>query len=383
MKRQFEAFCEQATSLAQLVDAESDAIAARARPLLRMQDVYGVRQIILTGSGDSYFAALAAVPALRAWTGLPVSAMVSMEASRYIDHGRPPLSGRNRGMLVIAISSSGEAARLFEAVQRLRTLGAITLAITANDRSRVGQAAEFILNTAVPPAAEAPGTRSYVASLLGILHLGLRLAEMLMCMTMDQTDQLRREIRQLSEPLAEVPALCMEPLAQFVRRWESVFAIDCLGSGPGLASANFAAAKLVEAAGLHAMAQDAEEFHHLNYFVEDPGHVPAVLFAPARAISRSRTRELAGTLGQVGRPYLVITDAPDFAGADHSLVLPEVREFFAPVLHSVPAALLAAHAALRRGTVHFRGHTGPWRGAQDAALVRGSAIEPAAKREPC
>ena len=375
MQEQFEAFCDQTRSLGELVSTESDAIAARARLLLRMQDVYAVRQIILTGSGDSYFAALAAAPALRAWTGLPVNAMVSMEASRYVDNGRPPLSGRNRGLLVIAISSSGEVARLIEAVQRLRALGALTVAITADNHSRLGQAAESVLNIAIPPAGTGPGARSYIASLLGVLHLGIRLAEMLMCMTMDEADRLRRDLKQLDEPLTRLPALCIEPVAEFVRGWDSVFAVDCLGSGPGLASASYAAAKLVEAAGLHAAPQDAEEFHHLNYFVDDPRHVPVIVFAPSKALSRTRTRELIGTLPQLGRPYLVITDAVNFAPADRSVVLPEVHEFFAPVLQAVPAALLAAHAALRRGSAHFRGLTGPWRGAQDAVLVRGSTIE--------
>ena len=375
MQEQFKAFCEQTRSLGELVKTESDAIAARARLLLRMEDVYAVRQIILTGSGDSYFAALAAAPALRAWTGLPVNAMLSMEASRYVDNGRPPRSGRNRGLLVIAISSSGEVARLIEAVQRLRRFGALTVAITGDNDSRLGQSAESVLNIAIPSAGSGPGGRSYVASLLGVLHLGVRIAEMLMCMTMEQAEQLRRDLTLLNEPLTRMAAQCAEPVAEFVRSWDSVFAVDCIGSGPALASAHYAAAKLVEAAGLHAAAQDAEEFHHLNYFVDDPQRVPVILFAPSQALSRTRTRELAGILTPLGRPYLVITDAADFAPAGHSLVLPEVDEFFAPLLHAVPATLLAAHAALRRGSVHFRGLTGPWRGAQNAELVRGSTIE--------
>ncbi len=383
MQEQFDAFCDQTRSLGELVATQSDAIAARARLLLRMQDVYAIRQIILTGSGDSYYAALAAAPALRAWTGLPVNAMVSMEASRYVDNGRPPLSGRNRGLLIIAISSSGEVARLVEAVQRLRTLGALTVAITGDNQSRLGQSAERVLDIAIPPVGDGPGPRSYVASLLGVLHLGIRIAEMLMCMTMDQADRLRRDLARLNEPLTRLPVLCTEPLAEFVRTWGQVFAVDCLGSGPSLASASYAAAKLVEAAGLHAAPQDAEEFHHLNYFVDDPRQVPAIVFAPSNALSRTRTRELIGTLAQLGRPYLVITDAADFAPVDRRLVLPEVHEFFAPLLHAVPATLLAAHAALRRGSTHFRGLTGPWRGAQGAVLVRDSTIESGTERQPC
>ena len=196
-----------------------------------------------------------------------------------------------------------------------------------------------------------------------------------MCMTMEQADQRRRELTLLNEPLTRMAVQCVAPVAEFVRSWDSVFAVDCIGSGPALASAHYAAAKLVEAAGLHAAAQDAEEFHHLNYFVDDPQRVPAILFAPSQALSRTRTRELAGILPALGRPYLVITDTADFAPAGGNLVLQEVDEFFAPLLHAVPATLLAAHAALLRGSVHFRGLTGPWRGAQHAALVRGSTIE--------
>lgn len=375
MTGQFDAFLAQARSLGDLVAGESAAIAQRARMALGMEEVYGIRQIILTGSGDSYFAALAAVPAIRAWTGLPVSAMVSMEASRYVDHGRPPLAGRNRGLLVIAISSSGEAARLVEATQRLRALGAITLAITANDDSRLGQAAEKKVNIAIPPAASAPGTRSYVASLLGVYHISIRIAEMLMCMTMDEAEALRRDLAGLGSSLKGLSEKLEKPVADRIAAWGDVQAMDCLGSGPSLASAYYAAAKLVEAAGIHASPQDAEEFHHLNYFVDRPGQVPVVLFAPSQAISKTRTAELIGTLAELGRPHLVITDAADFAPAGVSLVLPKTGEFFAPIAQTVPAALLAAYAAERRGVVHYRGHTGPWRGAQNAGLVRNSKIE--------
>ncbi len=173
MSEQLEAYLSQARSLAELVETESNKIATRARLLLTMEEAYGIRQIIITGSGDSYFAALAAASSIRAWTGLPTSAMVSMEASRYMDHGRPPLAGRNRGLLVVAISNSGEAARLVEATKRLRHLGAITVAITANKESRLGQAAEKHLEIPIPSAASAPGTRSYVASLLGVHQLGI------------------------------------------------------------------------------------------------------------------------------------------------------------------------------------------------------------------
>lgn len=375
MSEQLEAYLGQARSLSELVETESDKMAARARLLLTMEEAYGIRQIIITGSGDSYFAALAAASSIRAWTGLPTNAMVSMEASRYLDHGRPPLAGRNRGLLVVAISNSGEAARLVEATTRLRHLGAITLAITANKDSRLGQAAEKQLEIPIPAAAPAPGTRSYVASLLGVYHLGIRIAEMLMSMTMDKAEGLRRELRQTSAALNEAAAASEPFMSKLSHAWSTKNRMDCLGSGPSLASAQYAAAKLIEAAGIHATPQDAEEFHHLNYFAADPEDVPTILFAPSTGLARNRCLELIDALDQLGRPRLIITDDKDYTASHDVLVLPKVQEAFAPIVHAVPAAMLSAFLARRRNEVHYRGHTGPWRGAQNAGLVRNSKLE--------
>ncbi|UIJ83208.1 SIS domain-containing protein [Rhizobium leguminosarum] len=375
MGEQLEAYLNQARSLAALVAAEADGVAARTRLLLSMEEAYGIRQIIITGSGDSYFAAMAAATSIRAWTGLPTTAMVSMEASRYIDHGRPPLAGRNRGLLVISISNSGEAARLVEATHRLRRLGAITLAITADKASRLGQAAEKHLEIPIPAAMPAPGTRTYVASLIGIYHIGIRIAEMLMCMTMDHAEALRRELKNTHVALLEAVKASEPIAAELAKKWASASRMDCLGSGPSLASAHYAAAKLVEAVGIHATPQDAEEFHHLNYFVDDPQDVPTILFAPSSALSHARSLELVDALDQLGRPKLIVTDDSAYCGSQDALILPAVSEAFSPIVHTVPAALLAAHLADLRQVPHYRGHTGPWRGAQNAGLVRNSKIE--------
>lgn len=372
---QFADFITQIDSLPDLLRTEARQIDDRMRLLLKTPEIYGIRQIILLGSGDSYFAAQAVAPSIRAWTGLPVNAMLAMDAARYVDAGAPPLAGRNRGLLVVAISSSGEAARVVEATQRLRKLGALTLAVTANLESRLGKSAEAILGIAIPRSTNAPGTRSYVASLLAGYSIGIRLAEVLMTMTMDEANALRAEIIGLGDRLGEASRICAEPIREVAELWQGFHAADVLGSGPALASAGYGAAKLVEAAGIHATAQDAEEFHHLNYFVAAPERVPTVAFAAGHSRAASRTRELLGTLEGLGRPTLIVTDGAVLPAYGTHLHLPEVREWFTPLIHTVPAAHLAAAWAERLGTSHYRGHTGPWRHAQGAALVRNSTLE--------
>lgn len=375
MPSQLDNYVTQIASLAELVRMQIQTVSDRGRLTLSTPDIYGVRQIILTGSGDSYFAALAAAPAIRAWTGLPVQAMVSMEASRYVDAGIPPLAGRNRGLLVVSVSNSGEAARLVEATQRLRHLGAMTLALTGNPESRLGKAAEYVLDVNAPPSTPAPGTRSYVMSLIGLYLVGIRIAEVLMCMTMDVANALRSEIAGLSSAIERTAETSEAVLSRKADDWQDNIAMDCLGSGPSFGSACFAAAKLVEAAGVHAAAQDAEEFHHVNYFVEQTKTVPVMLFAPGNAVSATRTRELAKTLRDLGRPHVVVTDDPSLTSPAYSLLTPTVREWFVPLLQVVSSSYLAAFWAASRGTRHYRGHDGPWRGAAGAGLVRNSKIE--------
>lgn len=372
---QYADFITQIDSLPELVKTEARQIDDRMRLLIKTPEIYGIRQIILLGSGDSYFAAQAAAPAIRAWTGLPVSAMLAMEAARYVDAGVPPLAGRNRDLLVVSISSSGEAARVVEATQRLRKLGALTLAVTANAESRLGLSAERVLGIAIPSSTNAPGTRSYIASMLASYSIGLRLAEVLMTMTMDEANALRAEIVGIGDMLGEASRISAEPILKLSETWQQFRTADVLGSGPALASAGYGAAKLVEAAGVHATAQDAEEFHHLNYFVTAPEQVPVVAFAAGASRAASRTLELVGTLEGLGRPSLIVTDTAELPAYGTQIRLPEVREWFAPLLHAVPSAHLAAAWADRLGVTHYRGHTGPWRHAQGAGLVRNSTLE--------
>ncbi|MGA8709375.1 MAG: hypothetical protein WB646_20570, partial [Steroidobacteraceae bacterium] len=223
--------------------------------------------------------------------------------------------------------------------------------------------------------APAPGTRTYVIALIALNLLAIRLAEVLMRITMDQANQMRRELGAIGLQLADTEARLSAPIRAFAGQSRSWQMFDVLGSGPSLGAAGYSAAKLVEAAGVHAIAQDSEEFFHLNFFVDHPTTIPTVLYAPAEGAAASRSRDLIETLQKLGRPSLVVTDQPGLGSGGTELLLPRVREWFAPIVQAVPASLLAAYAAEARGCPHYRGHDGPWIGARGASLVRNSPID--------
>jgi glucosamine--fructose-6-phosphate aminotransferase (isomerizing) len=371
---QLDDFISQVRSLPAMIGPCVDTLEPETRRVLSTPEIYGLRQIVLTGSGDSCFAGATAAPVFRDLTGLPVQAMTSMEASRYAGgFGKSVIN--TRGTLVIPISYSGEAARLVEATHRWRDRGAITLGLTAASEGRLAKAAERVVNTRIEEVAPAPGTRTYVVALVALNLLAIRFAEVLMRITMDEANGLRRELNELGTDLRDLESALSVPIRAFAGQSRDWHSFDVLGSGPSLGSAGYSAAKLVEAAGIHAIAQDSEEFFHLNFFVDRPATIPAILYAPSAAAAASRSRELVETLGQLGRPTLVVTDQAGFGGGRTELLVPRVREWFAPIVQTIPAALLAAHAADLRGGPHYRGHDGPWIGARGAGLVRNSQMD--------
>jgi glucosamine--fructose-6-phosphate aminotransferase (isomerizing) len=350
-------------------------IEPRARQVLSTPEIYGIRQIIITGSGDSYIAAASVADALRSWTGMPVQAMVAMQASRYLSLGFSTRSLPLRSALVVCVSHSGEAARVVEAAQRTRAAGALTLALTAARDSRLSRATAKVLSVQSRDSSSAPGTLSYSASLLGLYLLGIRMAEVRLRMSMASADALRQALSNLPSAIASSIALCEQPLLACAEAWQGYRSADILGSGPATGSAAYCAAKLIEAVGIHAASQDIEEFIHLNYFVAEPTALPTIVFAAARSAAAGRAAELLQTLQELGRPVLLLTDELTLGPADQTLVLPSTSEWLQPMLDVIPAGLLAAYWADRIGAEYYRGQRGPWRSSQGAALVRDSAIE--------
>src|SRR5579859_5437642 len=157
---QLDNFINQVRSLPAMIGPCVDVLEPETRKVLSTPEIYMVRQIILAGSGDSYFAGAATAPIFRDLTGLPVQAMTSMEASRYAgSFGKSVINAR--GTLVIPISYSGEAARLVEATHRWHNRGALTLGLTSASDGRLAKAAERVVNTRIDEVAPAPGTRTY------------------------------------------------------------------------------------------------------------------------------------------------------------------------------------------------------------------------------
>jgi glucosamine--fructose-6-phosphate aminotransferase (isomerizing) len=360
---------DQVFSLPRLIRETAPEVQDRARSALTTPDILSLRLALLTGSGDSHIAARAAQFAWQELGGVPTFADDAMTAARYRLNGIA--DGQRFRPIVVAVSNSGEVARVVEAAKRARNDGAFVLAVSAGADNRLGACADRVLPVSAPPFAPSPGIRSYAMSLLGLFHLAIRIGEVRGRYTMDEAAALRRQIEGLADAieatLEKVAAkathiaegLCAQPATEF------------LGSGPGRASAAYGAAKILEAAGVRGYDQDIEEFVHLQYFAAQTT-VPSVLVAPTNTAARSRVIEVAKLLARLGRPVVTLSDEPLIG--EHLPHQPGVAETWQPLLHIAPLALLACELMALRNEQPGRGGRGGWVDAIDGMTTRGSAI---------
>jgi glucosamine--fructose-6-phosphate aminotransferase (isomerizing) len=114
----------------------------------------------------------------------------------------------------------------------------------------------------------------------------------------------------------------------------------------------FSAAKMIEAAGVPTLAQETEEWAHIQFFTE-PAAAPTILLAP-EGFSSDRMLEVADTARTIGRQVIAVApEANDALRAHADVVLPiagEVRECF--------ASLLAAEYARQLGSQYYRAFSG-------------------------
>lgn len=365
----------QVYSLPQLIRDEVWEIEARSRKAIATPALFSLRTLVLAGSGDSWMAAQAAAPAFVEFAGILPHVQTSLQAARYTAPALGPQPPNTP--LVLAVSSSGEAARLVEAVLAFNRQGALTVALTANPQSRLGQAARICIPLRLPPFDSAPGVRSYVVSLLALQMLAIRFGEVRGRMTMDAAMALRNELAGSADAVAgtltEADAAC-RALAE---RWRDLPNFEFLAGGPNAGTASYAAAKILEAVGRHAAAVDTEEWNHLNYFVARPEETATLLFSSAGFAAQSRAREVAGYLQTLGRPWATLGDEPLPGAAAHLPVISPLRESLSPVAYAAPVALLAAWLNEISGESYGRGSRGRWIDSRDGAAVRHSAMDPA------
>lgn len=359
----------QILSISELIKEQYEDLEPKVRKLFPTPEIFNFQKIILTGAGDSYAAALVGKYYLEHFAGLQTEVVSAMDLARNYEKNTLYFSPQNP--LVIAISNSGKVTRIGEALERTKKWGAYNVAITSNSDSYVGKACERHLITKIPSMQASPGVRSYLVSMMSLVLLAIRLGEVRGKMTMDQANELRQNIRDLTYDMANITST----IDTLTPEWADFTGYDFIGDGADYGNVLYSNAKILEAAGKYAMYVNTEEWLHLNFFLRKNETTGTVLFVNKRNGGYSRETEVLDYIGQLGRPALVITDTELDLKNDKIKVIQFEDNPFNPLIQWIPAALLASNIAEKIGEEDGRGTKGPWSFAQDGAAVQQSKIE--------
>jgi sugar/nucleoside kinase (ribokinase family)/fructoselysine-6-P-deglycase FrlB-like protein len=293
-----------------------------------------MRQLVLVGCGDSYFACQAAALALNRHSGLRVRAEHALDFARYSVRYQPP------GTAVIVVSFSGTTGRPIEAAHQARAFGHLVIALTGRSDSQLAAAADIVLSAEIPTFGFSPGTSTYTAMLVTLLTLAAELG----AVAEQPSDGLTayvENLRRLPE-LAEQTLVMSDAAARTVSaRLVDARMVTFLGGGPNEASAKFGAAKLFEGPQRIAVATNTEEWAHEEYFITRPGE-PVILVAPQGA-SSDRAAEILAELDYIDAGAVLVSEESPQSGALHVPIAGGAGEDLSPVLSAIPLSQIGLH----------------------------------------
>lgn len=314
-----EAVGRQPANLTAAAEAFADAIAEVDLERLRRGT------IVFAGIGASAHALIPTVLAMRA-AGRRAFALQATELAGWV--GTDP---RELADAFVLVSQSGASTETVAALERIQ--GVPMVAISARGDSPLAEASDAWLP--LGPEPDTPvATLSYTATLQA---LGM-LCDALLGVKGSVWSQLPALAQQVLQDSAA-------PAHELAAAFAGLSALECVGGGPGLATAREAALLGREALRLPATGMDTREYLHGPLEAVAPGF-GAVVFG------RGRERALADAMASFGAQVALIGDtAADATGGAgvRAFPLPQVPPVAAPILQILPVQLLVDEVADRRG----------------------------------
>ena len=324
----------------------------------------------LVGNGDSHAASLAATMAFHTLAGVGCEAVSALPFMAYGAARGVPAPEASRP-LVVAISAGGATPLVLKAIDRARADGCRTVALTGAPGSAIARSADHAIAVPLPSPERSPGIRTFQASLAALLLMAIRIGQARGRCSSDDAVSLRREIRLLADAVEATRVANESGCDEVAARVADAPAQLVLGSGPSYGTARFAAAKLVEGAGVFAAAQDVEEWWHVERFAY-PVEMPLFVIAPPGR-SHSRAAEIAAAARGMGRQVIAVTATNDGQVAKHATIALSVqgacREEFSPLVYHLFASRVAAELGDRLSRSPFQADRPALRAAMEAYLA--------------
>lgn len=287
-----------------------------------------IRYVILAARGTSDHAATYAKYLLQLTVGVPCGLAAPSVHTLY----EAPVNYKDA--LVVGVSQSGAGEDIVEVVAQAKKSGALTVAVTNTEGSKLAGAADHVLLCQAGLERAVAATKTYTTTLALLAKLAARwagndaLAEALWRIP----DAQRTELHRLSGRV--------EALAHSLTHAERILAV---ARGLHLCTASESALKIAETTYTTTQAFSSADLLH-GPIASVPANTPCLLLMP-EGKTKPMMGEVAVKLAGRGARVLTLSSDPDAA-----LPLTDPgTELLAPLVDILPAQLLAYHLTVARG----------------------------------
>ncbi len=296
----------------------------------------GISEIIFVACGTSYHASLVGKYIIEKLAGIPVR----VEYASEFNYHDTPVSRT----LVVGITQSGETADTLEALRKARRFGARTLAITNVLGSTVTRIVDRTLYTRAGPEISVCATKTFIAQLMVLYVMALKLSSMPKSEVKEFMDELRllpSRVKKILDGEEEI-----RKIAERLANYENMLYI---GRALGYPISLEGALKMKEISYIHAEGYPAGELKH-GPFALLGKNVPVV----ASVVNDDTYSIMLGNVKEVkarDSPVIAVAkkDREIVKYVDEVIAVPETNPLLSPVTHSVALQLLAYYTARKRG----------------------------------
>lgn len=350
--------------LIEMIDDQMDSSQKAITNNISKDELKEIKNIYLTGCGDSFMAAKVAVNFLNEYANNnehDYRAISPIEFSRYEKFSEEINASES---LLIGISASGSPARVKEAMLRAKHLGMKTLAVTNNLSSKVGEVADYILVSNDPEVLnDSPGLLSYVGSMATLTMFSLKYGEAHGLNS--EGNAVRQEIVDYVKSYSDYMENYINELDNLAERFLKSRFYTFIGDNDEASSASFSAAKIVEVAGKITIVNNSEEWCHINYFNQFTKNNPVFILANSKSSNLSRISETLNQANIVGHPTILICDQDslDHISVPKDITVISLPKIENPYLQSfgsfIPGTIFSAFLAEKLEEPYFRGDNFP------------------------
>lgn len=309
---------------------------------LTAEEVAKINKIFIVACGTAWHAGLVGKTLIERWARIPVEVDIASEF-RY----RAPILDENT--LVVVISQSGETADTLAALREAKKRGSRVVAVTNVVGSSVSREANDVIYTWAGPEIAVASTKAYTTQLVGMVLLGLYLAQAKGTLSPEKIGEVIAALKQIPGQTQEIldRSTIIKELAQSFVEVEDTFFI---GRSLDWAVAMEGSLKLKEISYIHAEAYAAGELKHgtLALITEN---TPVIALTTQREVYEktvSNIKEVKARDAKViGIAYEGNSDLAK--SVDQVIYLPETIDELSPILTVIPLQLLAYYASVARG----------------------------------